>query len=367
MKLHSLHLIAALATLTLFAAFSPSAHAYNFTVGYSGLHSFSDTPISAQATFNADTLTNNGEILAYCTDGSFFTFSVKNSDTTRFYAAWNNMTYTYFPIQEATTFKGTLSDGVITFRGETFSRFYNLTGQALTINKTSVAANTSATIDCPWSVTFSGAGTNNYALVSAKTGEQVLTVTDNNKKSFLPSADDIVIYKLQPTATPRPDMSIIKGDILYGDIKSENQDKILYAQNGSPLYGKYYYMATNITLETEWAFSSSNWGAAPKAYLNGECVCSNHSTTHIIAYTINTEGLKANSESGIVTFTFTMSLTPEDGYSGGDCIMRCWDSTISAYNSAPAAHRASISAGTSVATFKFTFNVFSGEWKVEPQ
>jgi hypothetical protein len=166
----------------------------------------------------------------------------------------------------------------------------------------------------------------------------------------------------------RPTNTSVSNDVpIYADIKHEHEGAILFGRAGSPLYGP-YSATTNFTLMTWWDSNQSEWGGSPRAYIGDQCVCSGHSTSHIIDYEVDPSSSQVSFEHP-GSFTFTMSQTPQSGYSGGTCVMRCWGrmygSDTSGYEKAPAAHRAEVSAGTGVATFKVTIN---GDytWKVEP-
>lgn len=156
--------------------------------------------------------------------------------------------------------------------------------------------------------------------------------------------------------------------LVFGDMAVTNADKILYAQNDMPIYADGKVVATNIQLQTWWDFDNSAWGNTPKAYINNVCVCPGHTTSHIIAYTVSTEGMKVYGGTGYVDFT--MRQTPQSGYVGGSCTMRCWDATIgsttSAYARTPSGHKAEVSAGTGTAKFRLKVDINTGAWSVYP-
>ncbi len=156
--------------------------------------------------------------------------------------------------------------------------------------------------------------------------------------------------------------------LLFGDMATANADRILYARNDMPIYADGKVVSTNIQLQTWWDFDQNAWGGSPLAYINDTCVCSGHSTSHIIAYTVSTAGMKVYAGTGYVDFT--MWQTPQSGYSGGSCTMRCWDaamgSSTSAYADTPAGHKAEVSAGLGTARFRLKVNVKTGTWSVYP-
>ena len=156
--------------------------------------------------------------------------------------------------------------------------------------------------------------------------------------------------------------------LVFGDMKTANEYKLLFAENDAPIYADGKVVSTNIQLQTWWDFTQSEWGGSPKAYINATCVCNGHSTSHIIAYTVSTAGMKVYDGIGYVDFT--MSQTPQSGYSGGGCTMKCWDASLggstSAYENAPAEHKAAVSAGLGVARFRLKVNVRTGTWMVYP-
>ncbi len=145
----------------------------------------------------------------------------------------------------------------------------------------------------------------------------------------------------------------------------------MYGEDGEPVRKGLQIVSTNIALMTWWDFAESEWGS-PQAKINGVVVCPGHSTSHIIAYTVNNNRLVVNEMTGKGYFEFEMSQTPGpgNGASGGACTMRCWDasygSKTSDYARTPAGHKAEIPAGLGVARFGFTVNIYKGTWKVEP-
>jgi len=156
--------------------------------------------------------------------------------------------------------------------------------------------------------------------------------------------------------------------LLFGNMATDSTNKILYARNDMPIYADGKVVSTNIQLQTWWDFDQNAWGGSPLAYINDTCVCNGHSTSHIIAYTVSTAGMKVYDGTGYVDFT--MWQTPQSGYSGGNCTMRCWDaamgSSTSAYADTPAGHKAEVSAGLGTARFRLKVNVKTGAWSVYP-
>ena len=175
---------------------------------------------------------------------------------------------------------------------------------------------------------------------------------------------NIVFYK----ASAKPTIHSPVGVLVYGDMVSTNADKVLYGKAGMPLRSAVVNVTTNFELMTWWDFTQSEWGS-PKAKINEEVVCSSHATSHIISHTVNGNNIQVNELTGKGYIYFTMSQEPQSGYAGGSCTMRCWDASMgsdtSAYANTPADHKAESSAGTGVARFKVTVNIYAGTWKVE--
>lgn len=306
-------------------------------------------------------------------------------DRVRLSEAWATSGYTTITIAE-TVYVGTfgyvyepyvdyrLFDGVFTCRGDPYSVVMNDTSVARTINGVEIQAGDSAALLFPIHLkTAEIANVKFYDLESGveltpydyATYGQTPKYYNNGGYYTLGYTGNIRIYDGTSAPTNAPDETLV-----FGDMVSANEDKVLYATNDMPLRSSLVNMTTNIQLQTWWDFSHDDWGSSPKAMINGEVVCDGHSTSHIIAYTINANNVKVNEMTGKGHVYFTMSQTPQSGYSGGSCVMKCWDaalgSSTSAYASAPADHKAEVSAGTGVARFKMTVNIYAGTWKVEP-
>ena len=250
-------------------------------------------------------------------------------------------------------------------RGDPYSSVVNDTGRGITVNGAVIPDGGSSRLALPLFLVMPQiSGVKFYDL---DTGDEITPVSVNGSSYYngaycLNWTGDIIV------SCHRPPHTVTNGEaIIYGDMKSENADAILHAENGSPLYGP-AIVPTNITMMTWWDFAQEEWGS-PLAKINGETVCAGHSTTHIIPHEVNSG--RVFERDGKYTFTFTMSLVPESGKSGGGCSFRCWDAaagdTAADYGNCPAAHKASVYgyAGT-VATFKVTITRLTGEWKVEP-
>lgn len=157
--------------------------------------------------------------------------------------------------------------------------------------------------------------------------------------------------------------------LLFADIATSSGN-LAYSTNGMPLYASSVRIATNIQLNTWWEFSTADWGNSPNALLNDSVVCKGHSSSHIIPYSVNADGIRASGSTGIAHVYFTMSQTPQENYPGGSCVMRCWDAAggadASGYANTLAGHKAEVSAGSGVARFRLSINTLTGEWKVEP-
>lgn len=253
------------------------------------------------------------------------------------------------------------TDSVLTMRGDPYSLIINTTKKDLTINGVEIPAGESKRLIFP--VYLAMEEVENIVFKSP-TDHTVLQHYFHNLTSgplyIIGWTGDILI-----TINGEEDSSLSPTNFLplYADIKSENQGKLLYAKNGAPVHQSKITLE-EVALNTEWAFSQAEFDT-PVAYINGVKVCEGHSTGHIISHKLNTNSITTDFSTGIGSFTFTMSLTASSG--GGNCTMRCWDSAYDTYDSAPESHRASISAGMGVATFKYTLFCDTGEWKVEPQ
>ena len=276
--------------------------------------------------------------------------------------------YSYLPYADYRLF-----NGVFTCRGDPYSVVMNDTSVARTINGVEIPAGDSAALLFP--IHLKTAEIPNVKFYDLESGTE-LTPHDyasygqsgkyyNNGYYTLGYTGNIRISDGTSAPTNAPFETLV-----FGDMVTANEDKVLYAANDMPVRSAIVSMTTNIQLQTWWDFSHSDWGGSPKAMINGEVVCDGHSTSHIIAYTVNANNVRVNEMTGKGYVYFTMSQTPQSGYSGGSCTMRCWDASLgsstSAYANAPADHKAEVSAGTGVARFKMTINIFTGTWKVEP-
>jgi len=257
--------------------------------------------------------------------------------------------------------------GVFTCRGNPYSVVMNDTSTNRTINGVEIPAGDSALLLFP--LYLKTAEIPNVKFYDLDSGVKLLSGTYYHNGCYtLRYTGNIRIRDNTSTSTFTPPNAPDE-TLVFGDMKTANEDKVLYAENDMPIRSAIVNMTTNIQLMTWWDFDHGAWGS-PKAMINGEVVCDGHSTDHIIAYTVNANSLKVNGISGKGYVYFTMSQTPGSGYSGGSCTMRCWDASLgsstSAYANAPADHKAEVSAGTGEARFKMTINFYTGTWKVEP-
>lgn len=273
---------------------------------------------------------------------------------------------------------GTSGDGasniVFTISGDPYSRVYNLTGSAQTINGVEIPSGESAKLYLPMRLAY-------WPPYGEDASQYYFTDTDGNSIPYsynsIPGnwrgyiigwSGDYVIRK---TGTVDPTNIVETTEhILYADIKAENRYKIMYGEDGRLVREGLQVASTNIQLVTWWDFTQSEWGS-PQAMINGTVVCDGHSTTHIIPYTLNNNRFVYNEMTGVGMFEFLMSQTPDSEHSGGDCVMRVWDATYGTtqadYSNTPESHRAEVSAGLGVATFVFTMNIYTGEWSVVPK
>ena len=265
-------------------------------------------------------------------------------------------------------YDGKLYDVVVTACGDPWARVTNDCGKRITANGVQLENGESRMMVMPFQFTMGD--DDEYVFYDDDSGESLADLYEtyydrSGENVILHNGNVRICLKSQPVATNALDA------LIYADLKGgSTTNKMLFGESGAPVYAHYVSMTTNIQLNTWWDFSSTDWGSSPKAKINDEVVCSGHSTTHIIAYTVNANNLLVNDVSGVGFVYFTMSQEPDSGKSGGNCVMRCWDSKLgsntSGYANAPADHKAEVSAGTGVATFKLTINIYTGEWKVEP-
>lgn len=120
-----------------------------------------------------------------------------------------------------------------------------------------------------------------------------------------------------------------------GDVEatdgSENAD-LLYNKNGKLMY------ADCLVLWLRFVFSQSTENLFPIAQVNGEDVCGEHSTAHVIGYRLDSDDLTG----GTKTFTIKMKLKSsgtECNWNGSaSCTYRIWFGAR-AYSDADAAHK----------------------------
>lgn len=255
-----------------------------------------------------------------------------------------------------------LTSVVVTMRGDPYSLIMNDTAEDRTVSDVLIPAGHTTSLKFPiYLKTPEIDGVKFYDLDS---GVELKTPDYWNGAYALGYTGNIRISTATLTPTNAPDEKLV-----YGDMAAENADRLLYATNDAPIYSSIVTISTNITVNTWWDFAGTDWGSCPVAKINDRDVCSSHSTGHIIPHTVNTKDLRTNIYGYGVVY-FTMSMTPQTGFDGGACVMRCWDSsmprTAEGYADAPVGHKAEVSAGTGVAKFKMTIWLATGRWKVEP-
>lgn len=263
-------------------------------------------------------------------------------------------------------------NGVVTIRGDPYSLVMNDTGGSLTVNGVSIASRQAKPLLFPVYLSMPEIEGVKFYDLDSGTEIQPLDQRPNWQDTYyyidgrylLSYTGNIRISDGASSPTNHPPAE----PLVFGSFKSANADKVLYAANNMPVYADGVVAMTNIALMTWWDFSHEDWGGSPQAMINGVVVCSGHSTSHIIDYTVSTDGMRVYDGIGYVDFT--MSQTPQSGYSGGSCTMRCWDksqgSGTSAYANTPAEHKAEVSAGTGVAWFRVKVNIRNGTWEVYP-
>ena len=259
---------------------------------------------------------------------------------------------------------------VVTMRGDPYSIILNDTGTEQTINDVLIPNGESARLLFP--VYLVMPELQNAKFYDLTTGEEITPFNTGNIGEPASYANGAYCMNwggdIRISCDRQPSTPTNTENIIYGDMLDENMGEILHGKDGSPIYGPAYIFS----FMTWWDFNQQEWGNGPSAKINDEVVCSSHSTLHIIDYVVNSKDmLTYDRKADKATFTFTMSQTPESGKSGGGCTFKCWDSaegnTQADYENCPAAHKASVYGypGT-VATFKVTVTLSTGEWKVEP-
>lgn len=260
---------------------------------------------------------------------------------------------------------------VVTMRGDPYSVIVNDTGAARTINGVQIPNGESARLVLPVYLVMPELP--NAKFYDLATGEEVTPFhSGTTSETGVHYANGAYCMNwggdLRVTCDKPSNVASNGEELVYGDMKDENMDELLHARDGSPIYGP-AYVITNISFMTWWDFTQEEWGS-PQAKINDEVVCSGHSTTHLIDYVVSKNKMVISQKTGKAYFTFTMSQTPQSGKSGGACTFKCWDlaegRTEADYANCPAAHKASVYGYTgTVATFKVTITLSSGEWKVE--
>ncbi len=268
-----------------------------------------------------------------------------------------------------------LEHGVLTMRGDPCSTVVNGTSRDLVVNGVELRAGRGAKLPFPFHLKMEEVeGIRFYDLA---------TGAEFTPHDYKPTYSGETTYYYEGAYSP-----MWTGDFVFTDAAASPEDVassnlLLYADmadggaaglplhgtNGAPVYSGSVRVATNVSLSTWWEFDHGQWGASPKAAINGEVVCSGHSTSHIIAHKVNEEDLLVSDMSGVGVVYFTMSLAPDSGHSGGRCVMRAWDesagSSADGYAAAAEDRRAEVSAGTGTARFKVTIDFYGGDWKVE--
>lgn len=253
------------------------------------------------------------------------------------------------------------ANAVVTMRGDPYSTVINETGRDRTINGVTIPNGGSARL--PFPVYLKMDKVEGMKFIDVDTGNEITPLSfyagsaTYFQQSYCLCWSGNILLSVDTT-----DDAQTLGVMLHSDADT---NKLLYARNNMPIHSGKVSLSTNVMLQTEWVFVQEEWGN-PQARINDEVVCDGHSTSHIIPHTVTGE-VMYDVTTGGGSWTFTMSQTPESGKSGGACTFRCWDKEIGTYDAAPSEHRASISGGVStVATFRVTMNVLTGEWKVEP-
>lgn len=250
-------------------------------------------------------------------------------------------------------------NSMITVRGNPYSVVFNDTDEDRTINGIEIKARKSKQLKFP--IFLRTAEIPNAKFYDLESNDE-LTASWNGNSYELWWTGNIRITNdggVGPEVPAEP--------LVFGDYVAANENKLLFAKNSMPIYANGHVISTNIYLYTWWDFTQEEWGG-PKAYINDTCVCGGHSTDHIIAYSVSSEGMTVYGGKAVVDFT--MTLFPDGGKSGGACIFKCWDQSAggekSGYEAAAATKKAAISGGVgTVAAFRITLDLVTGVWSVK--
>ncbi|MBO7721387.1 MAG: hypothetical protein J6T01_03180 [Kiritimatiellae bacterium] len=60
--------------------------------------------------------------------------------------------------------------------------------------------------------------------------------------------------------------------LVFGDMATANEDKVLYATNDMPVRSMFVNVTTNFQLQTWWDFSHDDWGSSPKAKIDTQMI-----------------------------------------------------------------------------------------------
>lgn len=253
--------------------------------------------------------------------------------------------------------QSSVSDIVLTARGDPYSTVFNATEQSLTVNGATIEPHSAVRLKFPV-----------YLRMSAIEG---IRFYDLDTLEELSATYSDGVYLLGWTGNVRistrqdPDNTIAAAAderLLYGDIAEESGNRLLHSANGGLVYSS-SFRGTNIALNVWWDFTQSEWGS-PDAYVNGSAVCYGHVTGHIIPHPVADGDPHSLSETREIYFT--ASLSPDESHAGGACAIRCFDATEGDYASTPSNHRAEVEAGLNTATFRLTIGPYGLWWKVEP-
>lgn len=173
-----------------------------------------------------------------------------------------------------------------------------------------------------------------------------------------PHFANFIIY--EPSV--KPTIHGLAGALVYADMKDSSGTNLLHGVGGYPLYSA-KDIIDSITVMTEWVFDQT-YDSSPHAYINGVDVCSGHSTSHIIDYTIATSDnwtFDRSSNCYIIDFSMQLRSGASSSYSVDQ---RCWCGA-SSYADADADKRASesVTVGT-ISNFRASINRSTGEKKI---
>lgn len=272
-----------------------------------------------------------------------------------------------------------LSNVVFTLSGNPYSHVWNLTSSDLELNGVTIPSGSSRLLYLPirlakWPASSTDAARYYITDIDGNAVSYIMDFSNSNERGcFVNWSGDFIIRE-----HGWPGWQDVAGWADEPLVRSDESPAVLHGVEGLPLRSKLHISSTNLLLVAWWDFSHDVWGASPRAYVNGLLWCPAHSTSHIFYHPIAANDFEFDDLTGEGDVELSLSLTPEEGFSGGACTMRVWDNDsgdyeamdllhkADYYEAAHPLHRAEVAAGTETAKFKVTVNIYKGTWKVEP-